>query len=969
MPADKYRFVSPGVFITEVDQSQVPRLGSNDDGPVIIGRSSKGPSFKPTTVHSYDEFVQIFGDTVAGGQAGDVWRRGNFTTPMYATYAARAYLANNNPVTFVRLLGAEHPDASQTSAAAGASGWKVGALDGNDSTNGAVGLFVFSSGSSATYAGADGVGTLAAVWYCTGTMPVLSGSTVIANALTQKNCSLISNVKTGAFKVALTGSNDRKQIKTFNFDPGSSQFIRKVFNTNPIKTNSYTESPTAREGYWLGETYEKSVAQLSGSNYVGIMIGLESSSVGMNDHQGSYVSSRGPSAAETGWFISQDLNAPSAAFNPAVDTTELFKLVGLTADGSETQNRVKVSIKSIRFPSSAEQDLNPYPNFSVELRHLKDTDIRPVVLETYSNCNLNPNSQNYICRLIGDKYEQYDSETQRLIEYGDYNNVSKYIRVKVSANIAAGSENSALAPFGVKGPLRFNPHTQTISGFMKPTDTMLTGTARQSNTGGDAGKLIVDSGIPSLQFEFPALSLIASSSDMGFGKHRDAYFGVNCLQQGSTTRFDDSTIDLLRAPPGAISSFTPGVSTQHQYVFTLDDIIISGSSAGIGETALKNNVTETTPASYVSGSRAAGTSYTAYSGSTALANTRRVSKFTTVMYGGNDALDIREGDPFRNSLLDGNLALQGATELTNYARHSVARAINIISDAETTSFDLATVPGITVPAITDKLIEKCEERGDALAIVDVENDYIPVHEGDGSSDYPKLPNVAQAVASMRSRSTNSSYGCAFFPWVQTRDVPSGQMLWLPPSVVGLGTLGSSAARSELWFAPAGFNRAGLSKGAGGIHVTNVRTKLTSQQRDDLYDVRINPIASFPTEGIVVFGQKTLQLERSALDRINVRRLMIFLKKKISQIANTILFDQNVQATWDRFTGRADAVLADVQARFGLEEYKLVLDESTTTADLRDRNVMYAKVFLKPAKAIEFIALDFFITNSGASFED
>ncbi len=297
------------------------------------------------------------------------------------------------------------------------------------------------------------------------------------------------------------------------------------------------------------------------------------------------------------------------------------------------------------------------------------------------------------------------------------------------------------------------------------------------------------------------------------------------------------------------------------------------------------------------------------------------------------------------------------------------RAINIISDAETTSFDLAAVPGVTVPALTDKLIEKCEERGDALAVIDIENDYIPVHEGNGSSTYPIIPNVTQAVASMRSRNTNSSYGCAFYPWVQTRYVPSGQMLWVPPSVVGLGTLGSSAANSELWFAPAGFNRGGLSRGAGGVTVTNVRTKLTSQQRDDLYDVRINPIASFPTEGIVVFGQKTLQLERSALDRINVRRLMIFLKKKISQIANTILFDQNVQSTWDRFSSRANTVLAGVQARYGLEDYKLVLDTSTTTPDLRDRNVMYAKVFLKPAKAIEFIALDFFITNSGASFED
>ena len=129
------------------------------------------------------------------------------------------------------------------------------------------------------------------------------------------------------------------------------------------------------------------------------------------------------------------------------------------------------------------------------------------------------------------------------------------------------------------------------------------------------------------------------------------------------------------------------------------------------------------------------------------------------------------------------------------------------------------------------------------------------------------------------------------------------------------------------------------------------------------------LATFPAEGIVIFGQKTLQVTPSALDRVNVRRLMTFLKREISRIAATTLFDQNVQATWNRFKGRADALLTSVQARLGLTDYKIVLDSSTTTPELVDRNIMYAKIFLKPARAIEFIALDFVITNSGASFED
>jgi phage tail sheath protein FI len=152
-------------------------------------------------------------------------------------------------------------------------------------------------------------------------------------------------------------------------------------------------------------------------------------------------------------------------------------------------------------------------------------------------------------------------------------------------------------------------------------------------------------------------------------------------------------------------------------------------------------------------------------------------------------------------------------------------------------------------------------------------------------------------------------------------------------------------------------------------VVGVIDKLTSDQRDDLYEVNVNPIASFPAEGIVIFGQKTLQATPSALDRVNVRRLLIFLKKQISRIAATILFDPNVKVTWDRFLGNVEPLLRSVKSRYGLSEYRVILDESTTTPELVDRNILYAKVLLKPTRAIEFIALDFVIMRTGASFDD
>jgi phage tail sheath protein FI len=229
--------------------------------------------------------------------------------------------------------------------------------------------------------------------------------------------------------------------------------------------------------------------------------------------------------------------------------------------------------------------------------------------------------------------------------------------------------------------------------------------------------------------------------------------------------------------------------------------------------------------------------------------------------------------------------------------------------------------------------------------------------------------VGDTINELRERALNSSYGCAYYPWVQLRDETSSQLLFAPPSIAAVGTFSSAQNVSEVWFAPAGFTRGGLTEGAAGLPVVGVVQRLNSSDRDKLYEANINPIATFPAEGIVMFGQKTLQVTPSALDRINVRRLMIHVKKNISYIASRLLFDQNVQVTWDRFLNNAEPFLESIKQRLGLMAYKVVLDETTTTPDLIDRNILYAKIFLKPARAIEFIAIDFVITNSGASFED
>ena len=278
------------------------------------------------------------------------------------------------------------------------------------------------------------------------------------------------------------------------------------------------------------------------------------------------------------------------------------------------------------------------------------------------------------------------------------------------------------------------------------------------------------------------------------------------------------------------------------------------------------------------------------------------------------------------------------------------------------------MPGIYKEGLTSHMVEVCESRGDALAVIDLDSGYRTDAESTAAIA-DRVGSVSTTITNLNNRAMNSSYGCAYYPWVQINDTVNDSLLWAPPSIVALGTFSSSQRKSELWFAPAGFTRGGLTEGSAGVPVIQTRERLTSKDRDDLYEANVNPIASFPAEGIVIFGQKTLQVTPSALDRINVRRLMIYVKKEISRMAATVLFDQNVPATWNRFISKADPFLRSVQARLGLSDFKIVLDESTTTADLVDRNVMYAKIFLKPARSIEFIALDFVISSSGAGFED
>lgn len=907
----KFRFVSPGVFIDEIDNSQLPRQAA-PIGPVIIGRTERGPGMIPVEVGSFSDFIEMFGNPVAGGSGDDVWRDGNFTSPMYATYAAQAWLRNSNKATIVRLLGDQDINANGTKA-----GWKFTSGD-------TWGLFLIDSGSSN--------GTLAAVFYTDGTTEFqLSGAIRAGTTQIAGTSSVIQSLSSdgptyfiGQFSGSTTGVTDKTK---FNFDENSEFYIRKVFNTNPILTNTTVTLTSAQKKYFLGETYEENVRNVvtSSATNFGVVFKLESGSADFGDHNSPSVKSR------TGWVFSQDLGTSSAFV--ATQKQQLFYFEDL-GSGESNQRRFKISIQDVK-PSSNTSD--PYGTFTVVVREANDSDASPKIVESFAGCNLNPFSENYIAKKIGDQKLVWSDSTNMYTLLGNYPNRSKFVRVVTNDDLDAGSLNPAYLPFGCYLPPR-------PRGFGISLGILASSTLAVSPT----SNVVTGSGALTSTITYPKFVLRNDTTTGSLSAPTNAYWGATYNKKSNLLYTDKSYIDLVRF-------ISTTVTDTVQDTFTLDDI--SGSSLTASSFT------------YSEGSRLAGTSLTARFGYTGSLNVG-INRFNVPLYGGFDGFDVRESDPFNNNDMSGKNALN------HYAVYSAVKAINAVSDAERVEMNLLAVPGITNATVTDKMIAVAEARGDALAIIDLPGVYTPRHEsattyglGNGGSGGDGSSNLDNVISTLRDRGINSSYACTYYPWVRIRDTINNATLWAPPSIAALGVFSSTDRRAEPWFAPAGFTRGGLSEGAAGIPVIQVSEQLTSKQRDKLYEANINPIAQFPAEGIVVFGQKTLQVTRSALDRINVRRLMIYLKKEVSRIAARLLFNPNIEVTWNAFLGQVNPLMASVKTRFGLDDYRVILDRTTTTPDLIDQNIMYAKIFLKPTRAIEFIAIDFVITNSGASFQD
>jgi len=521
--------------------------------------------------------------------------------------------------------------------------------------------------------------------------------------------------------------------------------------------------------------------------------------------------------------------------------------------GNSANSKVKVGITNVKPAGSVSG--TDYGTFTVVVRDYADTNKKKSVLETFSNVNLDPNSPNYIARVIGDRSKTINS-SGKITEYGDWINNSKFIRVWNSNDEGFVSTEQI--------PVQAVPY------------------------GHEAYKLPVSASSAAVARTIPSVSYIAASSTQ--------YGGID---------LDNNTDNAIYVRP-----IPTGASTGSNAVYSLD------TTDGL---ALTGSV------------------------STDVAKRNFVIAFQEGFDGMSPTIAINKGNDINAGNSQGfDLSTSTASGSIAYAKH-----ISALSNADEFDINMIVTPGVIRrlhPVVTTDVLDMVEERNDCFYIMDT-NSY---------SD-----TISQATT--QAESVDSNMAATYYPWVKTIDINTNKLIAVPPSVLLPGVFAANDRVAAEWFAPAGLNRGGL------LGAVSVQNRLTQSEKDTLYESKVNPIVQFPGQGIVVFGQKTLQDKPSALDRINVRRLLLTVRKYIASTSRYLVFEQNTATTRNRFLNIVNPYLESIQQRQGLYAFRVVMDDTNNTPDVIDRNIMKGSIYLQPTKTAEFIQIDFNILPTGAAF--
>jgi hypothetical protein len=812
--------------------------------------------------------------------------------------------------------------------------------------------------------------------------------------------------------------NPGVHVLTASLNPDDPNYFAKILNTNPDNFAS------TQHLLYSDFAVDDEIATVDGQN-VGVVSGSLNHSLVSQDssYTGAPYNDNISWRATFGAFDARYSTPSTTNFisQPFGQTEfDLFRVEALD-DGAYANNLYKVSIANL---AASTNPASPYGTFSLQIRSFDDTDISPNVLEQFNNLTLNPNDPNgsYIAQSVGDRkvtfnFDSTDPNERRIVTSGKYQNNSQLVRVVMNDQVDRGLIPAHALPFGFRGAavLKTND-TLTDNGLNVGSIVRLTGNL--------TGSAVSMSGsiVPPVPFRSKVTKGQRPTAGQWFGQPGSNEISIPLFYWGTKFERNDIPLDpnLETLPNNLLNSLTSfqgislldtlvtgsGADALNDNKFTLSKVAFSNNfsnvySAATGLLTLTASVDTTMrEAAYFRNGKVDTTTYTINDGvlgprvtfATLLtkgtpAQFNRFGtylKFSTFMGGGFDGVNFLDPDARRMNdqstsfdsgygtggalagfVPNGFATNQNGSGQSNATVASYVSAINIMTDPMQVNHNLLAIPGIRESFITDYASTAVKTYGLAYYVMDLAQ-YDETGEriydaSTGSNGTSIRPDVGQTAQALNTRAIDNNYVGTYFPDVFINDTTNNRRVMVPSSIAALGALSFNDRVGYPWFAPAGFNRAALD------FVTNVQVRLTSADRDTLYDSRINPIATFPRQGFVIFGQKTLQIKSSALDRVNVRRLLLEVKRIIINIALALEFEQNTPDVWSKFVSQAALQLGLIQTQAGIEAFQVTMNETNNSATDIDQNKVNGRIVVVPTRVIEFIAIDFIITNSGVSF--
>ena len=812
------------------------------------------------------------------------------------------------------------------------------------------------------------------------------------------------------------------RIYTASLNPNSEHYISKILNTDPHKFHEsqhllYADFPVEDEVASVTYSATKGTVGIA-SGSAGTSGNSGNSSLAFRDAYGRFDTRY--KTAKTTSYISQPFGSKEH---------DLFHFESLD-DGSAGNQRVKISITNLRRSTNPKVKygtftvlVRDYNDTDTNLKVLEQYNLCTLdpASENYV-ANLIGDVKLYF---------NFDAEVEserRLNVSGKRPNRSQFVRIVMNQNVEDGLIPEESLPFGFRGlPLIKTNEGLTDDKLPLSPGSQGTRLALAEGTEGVATEPLSGSVLPPVPFRFKTTrgevsnavspSFTGEPGSLELSDNR-FFWGVKFESLPNTSSFTNAILNSNASSNknSLLKSYSKllGISKLDTLVTGSGADVFSNNKFTLARVALNNPIAlsstiEDSIATAITGTADEHIRDTAYIRNgvvetknytvldtvsseqritfATLAAARNAkyfnkfteyAKFTNMLHGGFDGLNILDKDAHlmndKASSIDG---LAGGGKRGHLHLHqdaspgsgkenniisSYRTAANIITDPFASRVNIVAIPGIKEPFVTDYVSDKTREYSKAIYLMD-----IPAYSGGANAKRlyggeSSVPDVLETTEQFETRAIDNNYVATYFPDVIFKDDINNLNLKLPASIVALKALGYNDSIAYPWFAPAGFNRGALN------NVVNTDVRLNAEDRNILYEGRINPIANFPNGGFVIFGQKTLQQDKSSLDRVNVRRMLLEVKRIISDIASRLIFEQNTPQTRARFVAEATPLLSTIQAQQGVDQFQIIMDSTNNTDEDVQTNRLNGRIVLVPTRAIEFIAVDFIITNSGVSFE-